>query len=155
VIVKEVGWGFSDQVARQLADAGVALVDVAGAGGSSWSQVELHRARTESQRQVAAAFAGWGIPTVESLLMVRRGAPEVPAVVSGGIRDGVQMAKAIALGASACGIAGPLLEPATKSTAAVAEVIEVIVTQLRVAMFASGATDIPALQQAPILQITP
>jgi isopentenyl-diphosphate delta-isomerase len=155
VIVKEVGWGFSEQVARQLASAGVALIDVAGAGGSSWSQVEMHRAQTEGQRQVAAAFADWGIPTAESLLMVRRGAPQIPAVVSGGIRDGVQMAKAIALGATACGIAGPLLGPATRSAAAVAEAIDVLVTQLRVAMFAAGAADIPALQQTPILHRTP
>jgi isopentenyl-diphosphate delta-isomerase len=155
VIVKEVGWGFSEQVARQLADAGVAIIDVAGAGGSSWSQVEMHRARTEAQRQVAAAFAGWGIPTAESLLMVRRGAPQTPVIASGGIRDGVQIAKAIALGAIACGIAGPLLEPATKSDAAVVEVIEVLVTQLRVAMFAAGAADIPALQHTPIVPVTP
>jgi isopentenyl-diphosphate delta-isomerase len=153
VIVKEVGWGFSEQVARHLAGAGVAMIDVAGAGGSSWSQVEMHRARTEGQRQVAAAFAGWGIPTAESLLMIRRGAPELPVVASGGIRNGIQIAKAIALGATACGVAGPLLGPATKSDAAVAEVLQVLVTQLRVAMFAAGVADIPTLQHAPILHV--
>lgn len=155
VVVKEVGWGFSEQVAQQLADAGVAVIDVAGAGGSSWSQVEMHRAQTEGQRQVAAAFAGWGIPTVESLLMVRRVAPQTPVIVSGGIRDGVQIAKAIALGATACGVAGPLLGPATKSDVAVTEVIEVLITQLRVAMFAAGAADMPALQHTPISPVTP
>jgi isopentenyl-diphosphate delta-isomerase len=155
VIVKEVGWGLSEQIARQLAGAGVAMIDVAGAGGSSWSQVEMHRAQTEGQRQVAAAFADWGIPTVESLLMVRRGAPELPVVVSGGIRNGIQIAKAVALGASACGVAGPLLGPATKSDVAVAEVLQVLVTQLRVAMFAAGVADIPTLQHTPILRVTP
>jgi isopentenyl-diphosphate delta-isomerase len=155
VIVKEVGWGFSEQVARQLAGAGVAMIDVAGAGGSSWSQVEMYRAQAEGQRQVAAAFAGWGIPTAESLLMVRRGAPGLPVVASGGIRNGIQIAKAIALGAIACGVAGPLLGPATRSDVAVAEVLQVLVTQLRVAMFAAGVADIPTLQCAPILRVTP
>ena len=151
VIAKEVGWGISEQVARQLADAGVAAIDVAGAGGISWSQVEMHRATTERQRQVAAAFADWGIPTAESLLMARRGAPDLPTIASGGIRDGIQIAKAIALGAVACGIAGDFLRAASESTDAVADLIAVLVTQLRVAMFAAGTRDIPALQGAPIV----
>jgi isopentenyl-diphosphate delta-isomerase len=147
VVVKEVGWGISEQVARQLAGAGVAAIDVAGAGGSSWSQVEMYRAATDCQRQVAAAFAGWGIPTAESLLMARRGAPDLPLLASGGIRDGIQVAKAIALGADACGIAGAFLHAANESVAAVADLITVFVTQLRVAMFAAGAVDIAALRR--------
>ena len=154
VIVKEVGCGLSEQVAHQLADAGVAALDIAGAGGSSWSQVEMHRATTDHQRQVAAAFADWGVPTAESLLMVRRSAPGLPIIASGGIRDGVQMAKAIALGATACGIAGPFLRAASESTTAVADLIATLVTQLRVAMFAIGAADIPALQRASIIPTT-
>ena len=150
VVVKEVGWGISEQVARQLADAGVAAIDVAGAGGVSWSQVEMHRATTERERQVAAAFADWGIPTAESLLMARRGAPGLPVIASGGIRDGIQMATAIALGAAACGVAGPFLRAATESTAAVAELVTTLVTQLRVAMFAAGAADIQALERTPV-----
>jgi isopentenyl-diphosphate delta-isomerase len=155
VVIKEVGWGLSERVVRQLADAGVAAIDVAGAGGSSWSQVEMHRATTERGRQVAAAFADWGIPTAESLLMARRGAPELPVIASGGIRDGIQMAKAIALGASACGVAGPFLRAASESSAAVTELTAVLVTQLRVAMFAAGAGDIQALQRTPITPIAP
>jgi len=155
VVVKEVGWGLSEQVARQLANAGVAAIDVAGAGGSSWSQVEMHRATSWHQRQVAAAFADWGIPTAESLLMARRGAPGLPIVASGGIRDGIQMAKAIALGASACGIAGPFLRAASESTAAVADLIATLVTQLRIVMFAAGAADIPALRHTPIIPTAP
>ena len=153
VVVKEVGWGISEQVARQLADAGVAAIDVAGAGGSSWSQVEMHRAATERQRRVAASFADWGIPTAESLLMARRGAPGLPIIASGGIRDGIQIAKAIALGAAACGVAGPFLRAANTSTAAVAELIATLVAQLRVAMFAAGAADIPALRDTPIQRV--
>jgi isopentenyl-diphosphate delta-isomerase len=155
VIAKEVGSGISEHVARWLASAGVAAIDVAGAGGSSWSQVEMHRATTERERQVAAAFADWGIPTVESLLMACRGAPELPIIASGGIRDGIQMAKAIALGAVVCGVAGAFLHAATKSTDAVAELISVLVTQLRVAMFAAGVPDISALRRAPIVSAGP
>ena len=155
VVVKEVGWGLSERVARQLADAGVTAIDVAGAGGVSWSQVEMHRAATERQRHVAAAFADWGIPTAESLLLARRGASGLPIIASGGIRDGIQIAKAIALGAAACGIAGPFLRAASQSTTAVAELIAVLVTQLRVAMFAAGAADVPALRRAPIIPTGP
>ncbi|HEY74120.1 MAG: type 2 isopentenyl-diphosphate Delta-isomerase [Chloroflexi bacterium] len=155
VVVKEVGWGISERVARQLANVGVAAIEVAGAGGSSWSQVEMHRATDELQRQVAAAFADWGIPTAESLLMALRGAPELLAIASGGIRDGIQVAKAIALGATACGAAGPFLHAASKSIAAVTDLIAVLVTQLRVAMFATGVADIPALQHTPLVSAAP
>ncbi len=152
VIVKEVGWGISEEVARQLVDAGVAAIDVAGAGGSSWSQVEMHRAPTDRLRAVAAAFLDWGIPTAESLRMVRRAAPTVPAVASGGIRNGIQIAKAIALGAAACGIAAPFLRAASDSTSAVIDLVLVLVDQLRTAMFAAGVRDVPALQSAPVLR---
>ncbi|MEA3339034.1 MAG: type 2 isopentenyl-diphosphate Delta-isomerase [Chloroflexota bacterium] len=155
VIVKEVGWGISERVARQLANVGVAAIEVAGAGGSSWSQVEMHRATNGLQRQVAAAFADWGIPTAESLLMALRGAPELLAIASGGIRDGIQIAKAIALGATACGAAGPFLHAASKSVAAVTDLITVLVTQLRVAMFTAGAADISTLQRTPLVSTAP
>ncbi len=152
VIVKEVGGGISEWVARRLRDAGVAAIEVAGAGGSSWSRVEMHRARNERQRRVAAAFADWGIPTAESLLMALRGAPGLPIIASGGIRDGIQIAKSIALGAVACGVAGPFLRAAVESTAAVLEGISVLVEQLRIAMFAVGAGDIAALRQTPLVR---
>ncbi|MGE5223670.1 MAG: type 2 isopentenyl-diphosphate Delta-isomerase, partial [Omnitrophica WOR_2 bacterium] len=92
VIAKEVGWGFSEQAARRLAEAGVAAIDIAGAGGTSWSQVEMHRAQNESQRRLAAAFIDWGIPTAESILQVRRVAPELLVFASGGIRTGIDIA---------------------------------------------------------------
>lgn len=153
VVVKEVGWGISGPVARQLADAGVAAIDVAGSGGVSWSQVEMHRAVTEHQRAVAEVFGDWGIPTAESLLMVRRSVPELPVVASGGIRNGIQIAKAVALGAVACGLAGPFLPAAVESTAAVTELISVLIDQLRVAMFAVGASQITALRDSPIYRL--
>ena len=83
VIAKEVGWGISEKAARMLADAGVAAIDVAGAGGTSWSQVEKFRIQDESLARVAAAFRGWGIPTAESIEMVRRAAPQCDCVCFG------------------------------------------------------------------------
>jgi len=146
VIVKEVGWGISESVARRLADAGVAAIDVAGAGGVSWSQVEMHRARNDRQREIAALFAEWGIPTAESLLMARRGAPDLPLIASGGVRNGIQIAKALALGATACGIAGPFLSAATESVEAVSELLMRLMDQLRVTMFAAGARTVHDLK---------
>lgn len=114
----------------------------------------MYRAVTDCKRQVAAAFADWGIPTAESLLMARRAVPELPILASGGIRDGVQMAKAIALGADACGVAGAFLHAANESAAAVADLVTVLVTQLRVTMFAAGAVDIAALRCVPITAVS-
>lgn len=152
VVVKEVGWGISEQVARDLAQAGVAAIDVAGAGGTSWSEVERHRIPDESAQRVAAAFAQWGIPTVDSLLMCRRGAPGVPLIASGGVRDGIDIAKSIALGAEAGALASPFLRPATISTQAVIEVMGEIIQQLRIAMFCIGARNLAALVDTPALQ---
>jgi len=152
VVVKEVGWGLSASVARRLADAGVAALDVAGAGGTSWSQVEMHRASNDLQREVATAFRDWGIPTAEALRQVRGAVDHLPVIASGGIRDGIQVAKAIALGATACGLARPFLVAASDSAAAVSRAIATIVTQLRVAMFAAGAPDLPTLSRIPLLE---
>lgn len=146
VIAKEVGWGLSADDARRLRDAGVAAVDVAGAGGTSWSEVEKHRAATELQRRVAGAFVGWGIPTADSLRAVRASAPELPVIASGGLRDGLDVAKAIALGASLAGLAGPFLKAAAVSPEAVIEEIDILVRTLRIAMFAIGASDLAALR---------
>ncbi len=150
VLVKEVGWGISDVVARQLADAGVDAIEVAGAGGTSWSQVEMHRAQTAHHRALAAAFADWGIPTADSLVMVRRALPDLPTVASGGIRDGIEMAKALALGATVCGVARPFLQAADDSTAATVALVRVLVDQLRTAMFAVGAADLGMLPHVPV-----
>ena len=100
VIAKEVGWGFCEEDVRRLAEAGVAAIDVAGAGGTSWSQVEMHRATNESQARLAAAFVDWGIPTADAICNVRQAAPDMAIIASGGIRTGVDIAKCLALGAS-------------------------------------------------------
>ncbi len=150
VIAKEVGWGISPRAARQLADAGVAAIDVAGAGGTSWSEVEFHRAQTPQQAHVARAFADWGIPTAESIRHVRQAAPEVLVFASGGLRDGVDVAKCIALGAELGGLAGPFLKAADESLEAVRTLIAELRAELRVAMFAAGAGSVAELQRTPL-----
>jgi isopentenyl-diphosphate delta-isomerase len=146
VVVKEVGWGISERTARWLADAGVAAIDVAGSGGTSWSEVEYHRAPTETLRTMAKAFADWGIPTADALLMAQRGAPDLPVIASGGLRTGIEAAKAIALGAVAVGMASPFLKAAAVSTEVVVNTIDQFASELRVAMFCVGAGDIAALR---------
>ncbi len=146
VVIKEVGWGIAPNVARQLADAGVAAIDVAGAGGTSWSQVEMHRARNPLAARVAAHFADWGIPTAECVASIAASLPTLPLIASGGLRSGVEVAKAIALGAHVCGLALPFLKAATVSTEAVLEAIEELAITLRVAMFATGTPDLAALR---------
>jgi isopentenyl-diphosphate delta-isomerase len=153
VIVKEVGWGISETLARQLVEVGVGAIDVAGAGGTSWSEVEKHRASTEKLRHVAESFAEWGIPTAQSIRMVRQGAPEVTLIASGGIRNGVEAAKAIALGADAAGIATPLLKLAALSAEAVVEHLTGVAQELRIAMFCSGARNLQELRETPIIKI--
>ncbi len=153
VVVKEVGWGISADVARRLADVGVAAIDVAGAGGTSWSQVEMFRAQNDVQRRIAEAFVDWGIPTAESVLQVREAAPDVFVFASGGIRNGVDGAKCIALGATLFGLARPFLRAATLSAEAVADEIAVIAGQLRAAMLCVGAPSLNALSHAPLVKV--
>lgn len=152
VIVKEVGWGISSRVAKMLIEAGVSAIDVAGAGGTSWSEVERHRAPNERLRRLARAFCDWGIPTAESLLAVKRvrsemGRPELSIFASGGMRSGQDIAKSVALGADLVGLASPFLKKAVESTEAVAEEMELLEMELRIAMFCSGAGDVAALRQ--------
>lgn len=139
VIVKEVGWGFSERTARILADCGVAAIDAAGAGGTSWSQVEMYRAPDEFSRQLAATFVGWGIPTSEAILNIRRAAPHLPIFASGGLADGLDVAKCIALGASLGGMAGGFLKAAAVSSEKVVEALKLVKRQIAVTMFACGA----------------
>lgn len=148
VIVKEVGWGISERTARLLAEAGVAAIDVAGAGGTSWSQVEMYRAPDEFTRQLAATFVDWGIPTAQSILNVRKVAPGMLIFASGGLRNGLDIAKSLALGATLGGMAGPFLKAAAESTEKVVELIRLVARQLQVTMFACGAASLADLTPA-------
>lgn len=151
VIAKEVGWGFSKQAARQLADAGVSAIDVAGAGGTSWSQVEMHRAQNESQARLAAAFQDWGISTVESIQNILNIAPEIKVIASGGLRNGVDIAKCIALGAILGGMASPFLKSAVNSVDETIQKIHEIQREIQVCMFAVGAKDLNELNKSKLM----
>jgi isopentenyl-diphosphate delta-isomerase len=152
VIAKEVGFGISEETARQLASAGVAAIDVAGAGGTSWAAVEAYRAPSAFLRELAEAFWDWGIPTAESLVLARRGAPNVPLIASGGIRDGVEAAKCIALGAALVGLASPMLRLADRGVEEVIAGIKMIEEQMRTAMFGIGAANLGALRDTRYLE---
>jgi isopentenyl-diphosphate delta-isomerase len=152
VVVKEVGWGISSRTARLLMNCGVAAIDVAGAGGTSWSQVEMHRAPDEFTRRLAAAFVSWGIPTAESLVMARKSAPKLPIFASGGLHDGIDVAKCIALGATLCGMAGPFLRAASVSTDQVVQEIRLMLRQLQIAMFVAGAADLDVLRRTHLVE---
>jgi isopentenyl-diphosphate delta-isomerase len=152
VIGKEVGWGISEKVARQLVEAGVGGLDVAGSGGTSWSEVEYHRAPTAFHAQVARSFADWGLPTAESVQQARRTAPDVLLIASGGLRDGIDVAKCIALGADLAGLAGPFLHAAAESVEAVHEAIEILTAQLRTSMFCVSASDLEQLGQTLLIR---
>lgn len=147
VVVKEVGWGISGSLASRLAEAGVAAIDVAGAGGTSWSEVEYHRASRERLKRLARSFADWGIPTAESLAAVGQATPQLPRIASGGIRNGIDVAKCLALGASAAGLASPFLKAADVSAEAVIETIDFLADELRIAMFCAGAGSVAALRE--------
>lgn len=148
VVAKEVGWGISETAARQLKGAGVAAIDVAGAGGTSWTEVEYYRATSDAFRKLARAFADWGIPTAESLLLAQHGAPGLPLIASGGMRTGIETAKALALGATAVGVASFFLKAAAAGPEEVIAAIDQLTSELRVAMFCTGAGDVSALREA-------
>jgi isopentenyl-diphosphate delta-isomerase len=138
VVVKEVGFGMDAADVALLRDAGVAAIDVAGAGGTNWALVEGRR--DERAGGVAAAFADWGVPTADALIEALATAPGLPVIASGGLRDGVDAAKALALGASAAGLARPfLLAAQADETSAVAATL---IRQLRVAVWAVGAASV-------------
>ena len=152
VIVKEVGWGFSERTARMLASAGVSAIDLAGAGGTSWTQVEMYRATSKEQAKLAAAFLDWGIPTAQSIKNVRSAAPDLHIIASGGLRDGIDIAKCIALGATIGGMASPFLKAANQSLQETINTIQLIERQIQVSMFASGNASLDQLRKTQLIE---
>lgn len=152
VIAKEVGWGISERTAKLLTDCGVSAIDVAGAGGTSWSQVEMHRAPDEFTRELAATFVGWGIPTAESILNVRKAVPQMTIFASGGLKDGLDIAKCIALGATLGGMAGQFLKAAAISNENVVEMMKLTMRQIEVTMFAAGVGTLEGLQVGKLIE---
>ncbi|WP_213881519.1 type 2 isopentenyl-diphosphate Delta-isomerase [Pseudomonas sp. dw_358] len=151
VVAKEVGAGLCASVAVALVEAGVHVIDVAGAGGTSWAAVEAERAERPEDRAVAMAFADWGIPTAQCITAVRAALPQVPLIASGGLRDGVDVARAIRLGADIAGQAAGVLHSATLSTQAVIEHFDIVIRQLAITCFCTGSANLAALRGARLL----
>ena len=151
VLAKEVGCGISAATATRLRDAGVAAVDVSGAGGTSWAKIEAARASDPAQRTLGEVFGDWGIPTTECLVRCRAALPGYPLVASGGVRTGLDVAKALALGADVVAVAMPLLGPATRSAEETEAALRQILAELRTAMFLLGVKDVATLKANPQL----
>jgi isopentenyl-diphosphate delta-isomerase len=146
VVIKEVGNGISGRTARALAQEGVRIFDTAGLGGTSWARIEAQRAQDVELGEI---FAGWGVPTPDSIRQLAA-IEGISIIGSGGLRHGLDAAKAIALGADLVGMAYQFLEAATVSPESVVERIERIVRELKIAMLCVGARTIPELRQAKI-----
>ncbi|MEH2445744.1 MAG: type 2 isopentenyl-diphosphate Delta-isomerase [Nostoc sp.] len=152
VIAKEVGNGISAAIAEKLIAAGVAAIDVAGAGGTSWAKVESERAENPLQRRLGRTFADWGLPTAECITTIRAIAPNVPLIASGGLRHGLDVAAAIALGADIAGLAMPFLQAAATSETAVAELAEVLIAEITTVLFCTGNATLYQLKHSNSLQ---
>ncbi|HBN09372.1 MAG TPA: type 2 isopentenyl-diphosphate Delta-isomerase [Cyanobacteria bacterium UBA8530] len=149
VVVKEVGCGIDPESARKLYEAGVAAIDVAGVGGTSWARVEGYR----GDPILADSFRDWGLPTAESLVRCREALhneENIFLIASGGVWDGVDAAKAIALGARFAELALPLLSPAARSSFEVEKTLSRVVSGMRIAMFCAGSPDLAALASTPL-----
>ena len=154
VVAKETGAGMTARAASQLAAAGIAALEVGGSGGTSFAAVEAGRAADAGRDRLAALgrlFADWGIPTPAAVRMVRRSG--LPIIATGGVRSGLDAAKALALGADLVGLARPMLERALESEEATIDWLAGFVDELRTAMFLVGAATPAELRHAPYLAL--
>lgn len=159
VIAKEVGFGLSEDAVRRLYNIGVRIFDTAGWGGTNWAMVEGLRGKAD--KNLGELFSQWGIPTTESIKMCvsfnnkLRTMKSEPITIlgSGGVRSGIDIAKALALGADLVGIAAPFAKAALQSTEAVEGLIEKYALELRVAMFGVGARNLIELKKEMLLEI--
>jgi len=153
VIVKETGAGIGAEDAKKLEAIGVAGIDVAGVGGTSWAAVEYHRAKRQEDKfrqHLGEAFWDWGIPTVASLIETSQSV-RAPVIASGGVRSGIDVAKALALGASLAGVAHPVLNSAFHGAGEVEKKLQLIIEELKNTMFLVGANSVQKLAQAPAI----
>ena len=150
VAVKEVGAGISGALAKRLLDSGVTIIDVAGAGGTNWAAVEAARMDDPQKARLANAFSDWGIPTALAVAEARAACPRATIVASGGIRTGIDIAKALRLGADMAGQAAGLLQAANTSADVLVTHFETVIQELRIACFCTGASDLGALKSVPI-----
>ncbi len=151
VIAKEVGNGISATMTTKLIEAGIDVIDVAGAGGTSWAKVESERAETNLQWRLGRTFADWGISTADCIVQIRQQYSDLPLIASGGLRDGMEVAKALALGADLAGLAFPFLQVASESESAIDELIELLIAEIKTVMFCTGNVNLSQLKRSPSL----
>ncbi|MDF5723429.1 MAG: type 2 isopentenyl-diphosphate Delta-isomerase [Rhizonema sp. PD37] len=152
VIAKEVGNGISAAMAEKLIAAGVTAIDVAGAGGTSWAKVEGERASNPLQRRLGTTFADWGLPTAECITSIRAAKSDIPLIASGGLRNGLDVAMAIALGADLAGLAMPFLQAAAESGSALHNLAEVLVAEITTVLFCTGKATLNDLKYSGTLE---
>lgn len=152
ILLKECGNGLSLELAERARQAGVFALEISGAGGTSWAKIEGLRSTDPLRKRLGETFGNWGIPTTESLVSIHEVMPEMPLIASGGVRNGLDLAKAIALGASLGALATPFLKAATLSTEAVCFEIEALMQELKIAMFCVGARNLSELKATPIFK---
>ncbi|MBW2609504.1 MAG: type 2 isopentenyl-diphosphate Delta-isomerase [Deltaproteobacteria bacterium] len=151
VIVREVGFGLSSDVALQMKKAGASMLDISGAGGTSWVKVTRYL-KEDSIKKFGSNFDDWGIPTVDSLIAVKEAVNDLPIIASGGIRNGIEIAKALALGASYAGMSLPLLSPAMESSEIVKKTIDNFIKEVKMAMFCCGVSNLRALRKGECIR---
>lgn len=151
VFAREVGFGIARDHAQLLLDAGVRGLDCAGGGGTSWTLVEGRVAASEGGRRLGETFADWGLTTPESILEVRRASKKAVLIASGGVRSGLDVAKAIALGATIAGMAAPVLRAAEESEEAVDALLTTVIRELRATLFGVGAGSLASFRKQPRL----
>lgn len=146
VLVKEVGNGISQETAKRLIDIGINGIDVAGLGGTSWAAVEMHRVKDPIQKEVCRTFIDWGIPAVESLKSISAIQGHPLLICSGGLRNGIDIAKSIALGADLAGFAMKFIEAANRGEEALYSTITQLTLELKTSMFVTGSKDLSELK---------
>jgi isopentenyl-diphosphate delta-isomerase len=154
VFAREVGFGVSADAAKRLIEAGVAGIDCAGAGGTSWAKVEGLCAKTERRRKMGIAFGEWGIPTATAIREVRSVSSRIPLIATGGLRSGLDLAKALALGADVGAMARPMLVAAHAGDDVLDGFIQDTLDELRIAMFGIGAGSLEGLRGTAQLRET-
>jgi len=155
IIIKETGSGIAAEEAKMLENVGVAGIDVAGVGGTSWAAVEYHRAKEtqdESRQRLGEVFWDWGIPTAVSIVEVAQSV-DLTVIASGGVRTGIDVAKAIALGAGLSSLTSPILRPATVDIKEVKQTLQLMIEELRNTMFLVGVDSIQKLKEAPVVLV--
>jgi len=153
LIVKETGAGIAAEEAKKLETVGVNGIDVSGAGGTSFAAVEYYRVKgpkNSFQRRLGDVFWDWGIPTAISVVEVSQSV-KIPVIASGGVRDGVDMAKALALGANLTSLSQPILQAAVKGARETKNVLSLLIEELRTVMFLVGANSVQELHKVPLV----